>query len=318
MLPYFVEKNDSLRVFQILYELNNCYSDIFDTRTQLEYFELARRYAPDSLPLLRTIMDFNIITTERRDMSMRETYKRHLDSLRSHGDKDMMTTVAPVPVMMYSDLYRLGGEDRYLDSAAKYMNEYIPADIAAIYETQRLSQSVSRGDKENANKYYAELEQTIASGVNADGETMRTLRTYYAFAGDGNKLKEIERQLDSVQIAEAASEKVNALAYAKSDMQRNRLHSVMRQEKEKERKQIWLIVGVIVAATAIACAYILMRMKKHQRRSEDNLNRELDKTRRQLTVERLRDVEKSGSDAEWEKFEAVFVKMHPNFSDTLK
>lgn len=147
---------------------------------------------------------------------------------------------------------------------------------------------------------------------------MRTLRTYYAFAGEGNKLKEIERQLDSVQIAEAASEKVNALAYAKSDMQRNRLHSVMRQEKEKERKQIWLIVGVIVAATAIACAYILMRMKKHQRRSEDNLNRELDKTRRQLTVERLRDVEKSGSDAEWEKFEAVFVKMHPNFSDTLK
>lgn len=101
-------------------------------------------------------------------------------------------------------------------------------------------------------------------------------------------------------------------------MQRNRLHSVMRQEKERERKQIWLIVGVIVAATAIACAYILMRMKKHQRRSEDNLNRELDKTRRQLTVERLRDVEKSGSDAEWEKFEAVFVKMHPNFSDTLK
>lgn len=61
-----------------------------------------------------------------------------------------------------------------------------------------------------------------------------------------------------------------------------------------------------------------MRIKKHQRRSEDNLNRELDKTRRQLTVERLRDVEKSGSDAEWEKFEAVFVKMHPNFSDTLK
>lgn len=350
ILPDFVDATDSMRVVETLYELNMAYGKVWDTETQIDYMHEILKYVPDSLPILRAIMQSNVVRLQRtRTDSV--SYLNSLDSLRN--EHNLMRLAPALGVIVFSDLYRLRGRKSDLDSASYYLNRLeLRHDSERVYYVQLLYKLISEGDAVSA----ADIADKLASRISdedtpLDMESMKALIEYYKYVGNKVEADSLSRRLASAQRSADAFERAIRLSRLNAD---RRIADFRKYNDDTRRRQhatsIWLTVGVILVLILPPGIIAFVRLRKSHRESDNRLKNDLDNTRRRLTVAEMRSAEKDrafndllqemdslpvdpdaraevirkrlkvqlcGND-EWERFTAVFTEMRPGFVDNLK
>lgn len=353
ILPAFLDARDSIHVVETLYELNMAYGRVWDAPTQIEYLNEILRYVPDSLPALKAIMHSNIIRLER-DRGDTVTYLATLDSLRL--ERRLMHLAPALGILVYSDLYRLRGDSRDLDTARHYAGRLdIEHDADRVYRIQCLNRDVKAGLADSAKVHALALAPRIGENDDPiDLESMRALIPYHELAGDRAAADSMRVRLAASRRSADAYERALRMARMNADrrIEEFRRYSESRHARERLRS-IAAVAALVFIAVLCPAAWLLVRLRRRHRQEGSVLKNDLENAKRRLTVAQMRSAEKeraissvleeldnrgtsdSGAppnaddlrrrlrlqltgDDDWERFSAVFTEMRPGFTDSLR
>lgn len=353
ILPAFIDARDSMRVVETLYELNKAYGRVWDNNTQIEYLTEILNYVPDSIPILKGVMHSNIIRLKRfRTDSL--TYLRSLDSLRN--EKELMDLAPSFGVLVFSDLYRLRGNDADLDTAGEYFKKLeVRHNAARVYNIQRLKQAIKARNTTSADTFGREVRDNLSPDDRPlDMEAMRALIDYYDLKGDRDVADSIMQRLNTAVKSADAYERALTMARMNADRRIEEFRKYSEQSHSRRHLAGILIVGAIILITVGGISALIFIYQRRRHRMHDLMLKEaLEKAQRRLTVAQMRNVEKeralstalreleSGSDTNdgkasqaseirerlgqllsgdnnWERFSTVFTEMRPGFIDNLK
>ena len=315
LLPYFTALGDSMRVTDILYELNNSYGDIWDPATQTDCFREIIRWTPQFVAPLRDLMQYNILAVERGTAPAGE-YLHGLDSMASL--RPLLDASAPLGVIVYADRYRLRGDSADLDTASMYA-ERLTAwhDALKTYWSQQLSHALSTGNRAKALKFASLIEDSSGEPTPMEIETLPVLLRYYRSLGDSAAARRVNTLYQELKLQATAHEESNALASMRADRRISEITSDI--SRRSDRWSRIAVLSLIIVAVALLVLIMLMRRHRKEKRKSGNLESQLLNTQRRLSVAELKQQEGSDTIApSWESFEAVFLEMHPGFSDSLR
>lgn len=149
LLEYFSEARDSMRMVFTLMEIQGAYSQVWDDSTQVECLREIKRLTPDSLALLRDIMDFNILSMMRQNDASPE----YLDMLAGMlSRRSLMEQVPEIGAMVFTDLFRTTGKISYMDTASLYISRISDQNhpVMIPYNLYRLRVFDMRGEPDSA------------------------------------------------------------------------------------------------------------------------------------------------------------------------
>lgn len=311
-VAYFHSIGDSIYLTEALYELQNAYADIWDYATTVRCYRDIIRFSTSANSQLRSYMRFNILLNDRA--SRPEIYRRSLDSISS--DKAFFDNAPVIGVTVYTDLFRFSGHAAYLDSAAKYLPRLrFYHDCIRLYASQRLAHAMAVDEpRDTLDKYAAMLIPGLDEPGTIEIETLPVLRDYCFRTGQITET----RRADSVHAAlRLRCEAYKEAAHMTRMNMEGRLDSALADSRSSGPSLAgWLIAAALTAV--IATAIYLLALHIRRRRREENMKQELEKARRKAVVSHLHEVERAGGEEDWQRFEAVFVEMHPDFPGRLK
>lgn len=291
ILPAFLDAADSMRVVETLYELNLSYGKVWDEPTQIEYMHEILRYVPDSIPELKGVIRSNIVRLERNHKEDGK-YLASLDSLRR--EKDLLNLAPALGVIVYSDLYRLQGNEAFLDSAALFMKTVeVEHDAERVYCIQRLSQAVDKNQPDSAGNFAALLREKLSEDYTPlDIESMKALVAYYESVGNSEEADSMRQKLSTARKSAEAYEKALKMARMNADRRIGdfREYSVRRESHIKTQTVVWICV--ISALFILIAVYIVLRLRKKHQLKNIALQDDLQNAKRRLTVETMRRAEK--------------------------
>lgn len=353
ILPAFIDARDSMRVVETLYELNMAYGRVWDGPTQIEYLNEILRYVPDSLPALKAIMHSNIIRLERNRADT-ASYLVSLDSLRL--ERRLMRLAPPLGIMVYSDLYRLRGNEKDLDTAGHYVGRLlIEHDAERVYHIQRLARAIMSAQPDSAAVHADILARRMSDNDDGiDMESMRALIPYYEFTGDKENADSMRRRLASAQRSADAYERALKMARMNADRRIAEFRDYSESSNSRRHfRAVAIAVGIVLLTVLGPAAWLIIRLRRRHRQEDSVLKNDLENTKRRLTVAQMRTAEKERAissvleeldsnaeknneesidtdalkrklrlqltgDDQWERFSAIFTEMRPGFVDNLK
>lgn len=349
LLPFFVDRRDSLRIVYILFDITQAYSHVWDDFTRLEALIDARKFVPDSMNTMKATIDFNIISLKR---GKSDSYVQLLDSLRHQ--KQLMEDVTAIGVLAYTDLYRLRGDTTALDTATYYYNKmiqinpYHPSRI--IYSTYKLRYWREHGNPDSTAAFASLLNQYLGSDVIYRSEILQELIPYYRDLGDNAKVDSLNKCLEADSISLAAYNEATKMSRIKSANDMDRLRKTLTLKSEKRTN--WIVLLCVIAVIALVATLIISLL--HRRRSKmmrGKLEKELHHANHKLVATSLRAVQKEealnnvlneladgnghetetdkvanvqnririalSGEEDWECFEATFSSVRPGFVENL-
>ncbi len=353
ILPAFLDARDSIHVVETLYELNMAYGRVWDAPTQIEYLNEIIRYVPDSLPALKAIMHSNIIRLERNRADT-ASYLVSLDSLRL--ERRLMRLAPPLGIMVYSDLYRLRGNEKDLDTAGHYVGRLlIEHDAERVYHIQRLARAIMSAQPDSAAVHADILARRMSDNDDGiDMESMRALIPYYEFTGDKENADSMRRRLASAQRSADAYERALKMARMNADRRIAEFRDYSESSNSRRHfRAVAITVGIVLLTVLGPAAWLIIRLRRRHRQEDSVLKNDLENTKRRLTVAQMRTAEKERAissvleeldsnaeknneesidtdalkrklrlqltgDDQWERFSAIFTEMRPGFVDNLK
>lgn len=353
ILPAFLDARDSIHVVETLYELNMAYGRVWDAPTQIEYLNEILRYVPDSLPALKAIMHSNIIRLER-DRGDTVSYLATLDSLRL--ERRLMGLAPSLGILVYSDLYRLRGDARDLDTARHYAGRLaIEHDAERVYRIQCLNRDVKAGLTDSARIHALVIAPRIGENDDPiDLESMRALIAYHELAGETEAADSMRVRLGAAMRSADAYERALRMARMNADRRIEEFRRYSESHHARERmRSIAAVAAIVFVVVVCPAAWLLVRLRRRHLQEGSVLKNDLENTKRRLTVAQMQSAEKeraistvlaelennslenSGNapsaddlrrrlrlqltgDDDWERFSAVFTEMRPGFTDSLR
>lgn len=349
LLPFFVERRDSLRILYILVGITSAYSHVWDDFTQLEALRDAKRFVPDSMNTMKAAIDFNILSLKR---GKSDSYIQFLDSLRHQ--RQLMEDVTAIGVMAYTDLYRLTGDTAAIDTATYYYNKmiqinpYHPSMI--IYSTYKLRYWRNENNPDSAAAFAAVLNNYLTPDAIYRSEIIKELIPYYRELGDYTKVDSLDKCLEADSIALAAYNEAGKMSRIKSENDMDRLRKTLTLKSDKRANWIVTICAIAVVALITALSISLSHRRKNKM-ERGKLEQQLHHANHKLVATSLRAVQReealnnvlnvladdNGHEAEtgkvanaqnririalsgeedWECFEATFSSVRPGFVKNL-
>jgi len=350
----FYEAGDSLRVMQSLFDINMVYGYVWDDEMQTSCLEEAARFVPDSLEVLRGLMQLNVLGL-KRDGKDTTAYLQLLDSLRR--DRMLMENVPPLGIMVNTDLYRLGKGGAYLDSAERYVpvtESMAPGHPALLlYDAYRLRDFNLRNVADSSARYAGMLEAYLENETPYDSEMIAELMKYYESVYMEDSAARLKSRLVALEEARKAYENGRRMEARKSDP---RLQSFLLKEKgeREDDDKGWILyvsIGVAVVVMAIVVWIAVARRRRNRRgeEKEKELKTLLDDANRNLAAQQISVMHKEnaiqnvldmleeegeptgenrseilnalrnavkGND-EWERFSTFFTQVRPGFVKNL-
>ena len=203
---------------QTLFDLNVIYGYVWDRGVQASCLGTAAGYVPDSLPVLRALMEANVLGLIRSEADT-TAYLHMLDSLRR--DSRMTEAVPPLGLMVNTDIYRLRGDTSALDSARRYARiteEGAPGHPALwLYDTYRLRYFVDKNQADSARVYAATLDSLLGDETPYASEMVAELIHYSEWAGDSVGAARLRLALRSLEEAREAYGKGQDMAARSMD-----------------------------------------------------------------------------------------------------
>lgn len=349
-LPTFADAGDSLRVMQTLFDLNVIYGYVWDRGVQASCLGTAAGYVPDSLPVLRALMEANVLGLIRSEADT-TAYLHMLDSLRR--DIRMTEAVPPLGLMVNTDIYRLRGDTSALDSARRYARiteEGAPGHPALwLYDTYRLRYFVDKNQADSARVYAATLDSLLGDETPYASEMVAELIHYSEWAGDSVGAARLRLALRSLEEAREAYGKGQDMAARSMDPRLSAfIDSPRAGRRDRTPLTVWLIV--VAVAASVATVIILVRVRRSRRRPGGKLQEKLEDANRSLAAQQISVIHKENvirnvleriegdglaCDAsaraevlstlrnavngagEWERFTTLFTQVRPDFTRRL-
>lgn len=353
ILPAFIDARDSMRVVETLYELNMAYGRVWDGPTQIEYLNEIIRYVPDSLPALKAIMHSNIIRLERNRADT-AAYLATLDSMRL--ERGLMHLAPPLGIIVYSDLYRLRGNEKDLDTAGYYADRLlIEHDAERVYRIQCLARAIEAKRPDSASIHADIIAKRISDNDDGiDMESMRALIPYYKFVNDKENADSMRRRLASARRSADAYERALKMARMNADRRIAEFRDYSESSNSRRHlRAVAITVGIVLLVVAGPTVWLIVYLRRRHRQEDSVLINDLENTKRRLTVAQMRTAEKERAissvleeldnnsekstddpiisaalkqklklhltgDDQWERFSAIFTEMRPGFVDNLK
>lgn len=349
VLPVFIHSHDSMRVVETLYALNDLHGNVWDTPTQRDYLAEAERYVPSTQPLLRDMMRLNLLGLERDCDDDTSHYLHTLDSLRR--EKKMLERIAPVGVMVFTDLYRLRNDTAALDTAAYYAAS-TEADAPWhpslwLFRTYSLRRELQRGDLDSAASLAAVIRLQLEEGTPYDMAMLAELIPFYRQIGEAATADSLENELNYLRRETTAYEKAAGMSAMKATEKLRRLRET--EDASHHGKPWWIMAFVVIVSALAAATLVAALLRRRHRKSTEALREEHDITQRDLAAEQLRstlrgnalsgilaslpengegvDTETAklrstvkaamGDDSDWERFETIFKRVRPGFLEKL-
>lgn len=320
LLEYFADVRDSLRVIYTLYEIQNAYTQVWDDSTQIACLREIKRFTPDSLSMMRDIMDFNILSMSRMK-SDTPGYRAMLADMQSK--RSLMDEIPEIGAMVYTDLYRLEDVGAYMDTAAVYASMVADSEhpVLLIHDLYRLRLFDSRQMTDSARIHAQKLTESIgASGSIFNMEIIRELIRHYGKTGDTVAVGRLWQQLLTDSLVVAAMDRANDMSRLKAARDMEILSQTLHRERDAANTgtRMIFISLIAVAITLSAVGFIVYR--RVNRRQKRALEASLHHTSRRLAAACLRtagddDREKTG--AGMEAFETAFTQVRPGFTEEL-
>lgn len=319
LLEYFAGVRDSLRMIYTLYEIQNVYTQVWDDSTQIACLREIKRLTPDSLPLMRDIMDFNILSMSRMK-SDTPGYRAMLADMQSK--RPLMDKLPEMGTMVYTDLYRLNGNEAYMDTAAVYASMVAGSGhpVLLIHDLYRLRLLDSRQMLDSARIHAQKLMASIGkSGGIFNMEITRELIRHYGITGDTAAVARLRQQLSTDSLVVAAMDKANDMSRLKAGREMEALSLSLHRERDvaDTGMRMIFISLILVAITLSVVAFIAYR--RVHRRQKRALEASLLHTSRQLAAVCLRSAGNDDSEkiAGMEAFETAFTQVRPGFTEEL-
>lgn len=317
LLEYFAGVRDSLRIGLVLMDIQTAYSQVWDDSTQIECLREIKRVTPDSLPLLRDIMDFNILSMMRLNDTLPE-YRGMLAGMLSR--RSLMEQVPEIGTMVFTDLFRTTGNGAYMDTAAIYVSRLSDRNHPVLipYNLYRLRLFDMREEYDSAHRQAASVGSMLGDeGGIFDMEIARELIRHYAFVGDTGKVASLREKLRTDSLVVAAMDRANDMARIKASRDMKRFQAALHSEKSgaTPRSLFIAVMGGIVAVAAIG----FFAYRRSHRRQRRMLEASLHHTSRRLAAACLRSAGNDDSDksAGMEGFETAFTQVRPGFTEEL-
>lgn len=351
-LPDFSDRGDSLRVMQSLFDINMIYGYVWDDNMQAACLEEARRYVPDSLTVLRALMQANVLGLKRSGTDT-VSYLHTLDSLRC--ERSMTEAVPPLGLMVNTDIYRLRGDRIALDSAAQYARiteEGSPGHPALwLYRTYRLRYYIDTGQRDSARVYASMLDRQLEEETPYAEEMVRELLHYNEWTGDTAGTARLQLTLRSLEEARGAYARGRNMALSSIDP---RLAGFISRNAEQHKSWGWMIWIAAIVAVAMVVVVLWLLWRNRSRKGSVGVNTDLqvqlEDANRSLAAQQIRVIHKenviqslldkleNGSisddaasrseivstlrnavngDVEWERFTTLFTQVRPEFSRNL-
>ena len=244
LLGYFAEIRDSLRLVRTLYDLQKAYTTVGDDSMQIECLREIKRVTPDSLPVLRDIMDFNILSMTRQIEDPKE-YLVTLDSMKLK--RSLMDEVPPIGLMVYSDLYRITDNTLYMDTAKSYYEqiEGLQHPVIDIYKIYQLRLFDSLGMQDSARVRSDEMKTMLAEESSFSMEIARELIRHYRHTGETEYIEPLRNRLHADSLAAASMGKAVSMSRIKTHHDREKMMQALHRE-EKAGRDRTLILSIII------------------------------------------------------------------------
>ena len=318
LLGYFAEIRDSLRLVRTLYDLQEAYTTVGDDSMQIECLREIKRVTPDSLPVLRDIMDFNILSMTRQIEDPKE-YLVTLDSMKLK--RSLMDEVPPIGLMVYSDLYRITDNTLYMDTAKSYYEqiEGLQHPVIDIYKIYQLRLFDSLGMQDSARVRSDEMKTMLAEESSFSMEIARELIRHYRHTGETEYFEPLRNRLHADSLAAASMVKAVSMSRIKTHHDREKMMQALHRE-EKAGRDRTLILSIIIIFAVLAGAAIsfhLYRRKYHRQKAR--LEDALDNADRKMVAAHL--ISASNDTAEKSAalggFDIAFSRVRPGFTEEL-
>lgn len=319
LLEYFSEARDSMRMVFTLMEIQGAYSQVWDDSTQVECLREIKRLTPDSLALLRDIMDFNILSMMRQNDASPE----YLDMLAGMlSRRSLMEQVPEIGAMVFTDLFRTTGKISYMDTASLYISRISDQNhpVMIPYNLYRLRVFDMRGEPDSARMLAIAAEAVLGGeGGIFDMEITRELMRHYAVAGDTVMVGKLREKLHTDSLVVAAMDKANEMSRIKAARDMARLsNTIHRVDDASGKGAVGLFVSVVVIFVAVAAIGFAI-YRRNLRRQKQALEVSLHHASRRLAAACLRNVgnETSEKSTGMEGFETAFTQVRPGFTEEL-
>lgn len=317
LLEYFAAVRDSLRITLALFDIQDAYSSVWDDSTQVECLREIKRFIPDSLSILRDIMDFNIISMLRQNPSSAE-YRSMLDTMLER--RRLLSEVPEVGIMVFTDLYRFTAQRYFMDSAALYVSRMgDPGHPAAmVYDIYRLRLLDSLGQSDAARMRADSMEAVLDDEGIFNMEITRELIRHYALAGDTARVGVMQRPLRADSIVVAAMGRAGHMSRIKAARDMSQLSQTLRRERDEANTGLLVLTAVVVLLTAGASGALIAYHRYH-RRQRKAMETAIDEANRRLAAVCLRSASESDSarSVTMEGFEAAFTRVRPGLSEEI-
>lgn len=318
LLDYFAEARDSLRITLALFNIQDAYSQVWDEPTQIECLREIKRFTPDSLSMLRDIMDFNIMSMMRHGGCSGE-YRAMLDSMLLR--REMMEAVPEIGVMVFTDMFRITGDRAFMDTAAIYVAALsdIRHPAAAVYDIYclRLYDMMSRRDEAEARA--DEMEAMISDAGIFNIEIARELLRHYIYAGDTESADRMRDRIHTDSLLVASASRAGDMSRIKAARDMAQFSQALHREHAAARNNglLALVILLILLAGVVITVFLLIR-RSHLRQKKA-LEATLHKTNCELAAVSLRpsDDDSVGKSNKLEGFEAAFTRVRPGFTEAL-
>lgn len=315
-VAYFSSINDSILVTDALYALNEAYANIWDEATMNQCYNDIIRFSKAADHQLRSLMKFNILMDKRANDSI--AYAASIDSIRH--DKAFFDSAPTVGVVIYSDIYRLTGDDAALDTAAAYIQSIrFYHECKRVYASQRLRCEMRHNTPADSLRALAYM---LTPGMEYPGtieiETLPILRDYYTYCGNSDSAAIVQAMLS--ELTTKAKAYKAATEMTRMNMERHLERALANRDIHSSKsRRTWLWISAITfIIILLGAATLIVRLNRRKRQCEESLGKELELARRRITIAKLQEVEKGQSEDDWERFQAVFVEMHPDFPENLR
>lgn len=315
-VAYFSSINDSILVTDALFALNEAYANIWDEATMNQCYNDIIRFSKAANHQLRSLMKFNILMDKRANDSC--SYAACIDSMRI--DKAFFDSAPTIGVIIYSDIYRLKGEDAALDTAATYMERLrFYHESKRVYASQRLRQEMRHNAPADSLRALATM---LSSGMQYPGtieiETFPVLRDYYTYCGNSDSAAIVQALLSELTTKAKAYKAATGMTRMNMERHLDRALTDRDIHSSKSRRTWLWISAVTLTIILLSATTLIVRLNRRKRQCEESLGKELELARRRITIAKLQEVEKGQSEDDWERFQAVFVEMHPDFPENLR
>lgn len=320
LLEYFMDVRDSLRVINTLYEIQNAYTQVLDDSTQIACLREIKRFTPDSLSMMRDIMDFNILSMSRVKCDTPE-YRAMLAGMQSKHS--LMDAIPEIGAMVYTDLYRLEDVGAYMDTAAVYASMVSDCEhpVLLIHDLYRLRLFDSRQMHDSARIHAQKLTAFInASGGVYNMEIIRELIRHYGKTGDTVAVGRLRQQLLTDSLVMAGMDRANDMSRLKAERDMEILTQTLHREREAANTGTRMVFISLIAVAILLSTVGFVVYHRLNRRQKRALEASLHHTSRRLTAACLRTVgndDREKTIAGMEAFETAFTQVRPGFTEEL-